>query len=63
MSLPTGHGIALVDTRDPCGRCGHAKVAHEWHCHRVGTPEPTHCSQLCGCHAFVVTLGRQVVTR
>ena len=36
---------------EPCARigCGHAKQAHEGHCHQVGTEVSTHCSQHCGC--------------
>jgi hypothetical protein len=42
----------------PCATplCGHAKSAHGGHTHRVGTPEPSHCSQLCGCKAFLPTI-------
>jgi hypothetical protein len=32
--------------------CGHERGLHEGHTQRPGDPEPTHCSQLCGCHAF-----------
>jgi hypothetical protein len=36
----------------PCV-CGHARQAHTGHTHPPGTPESTHCSQGCGCQAFV----------
>lgn len=44
---------------EPCARigCGHAKQAHEGHCHRVGTEVPTHCSQHCGCRAYLPRIG------
>ena len=32
--------------------CGHARAAHEGHTCQPGYPEPTYCSQLCGCGAF-----------
>jgi len=32
--------------------CGHGRAAHQGHTHLVGTPEPSHCSQGCGCRAF-----------
>jgi len=48
--------ISLGDVR-PCARCGHAKAAHEGHCHRIGSPPPTHCSQGCGCAAWLPRIG------
>jgi DNA-directed RNA polymerase subunit RPC12/RpoP len=36
-----------------CARCGHSVDAHGGHAHRIGTPPPTHCSQGCGCDAYV----------
>ena len=36
-----------------CARCAHCWAAHCGHTHQVGTPEPHHCSQLCGCKAFL----------
>ena len=38
--------------------CGHSRDAHGGHTHRVGTPAPTHCSQGCGCRAFLPRIGR-----
>jgi hypothetical protein len=35
----------------PCV-CGHDHTAHLGHVHPIGTPEPTHCSQGCGCKEF-----------
>lgn len=32
--------------------CGHPPCAHEGHPYHAGTPEPTHCSQGCGCRCF-----------
>lgn len=44
---------------EPCARigCGHAKQAHEGHCHQVGTEVSTHCSQHCGCRAYLPRIG------
>ena len=33
--------------------CGHSWAAHCGHTVAVGQPEPHHCSQLCGCRAFM----------
>jgi hypothetical protein len=41
----------------PCARCGHPESAHEGHTHKIGTPEPTHCSRGCGCAAFLPRIG------
>lgn len=32
--------------------CGHDHEAHTGHTHRIGDPEPTFCSQGCGCKAY-----------
>jgi|HubBroStandDraft_2_1064218.scaffolds.fasta_scaffold07824_4 hypothetical protein len=37
-----------------CARCGHSQAAHDGHTHKIGTDPPTHCSQGCGCEAFLV---------
>ena len=39
--------------REPCAGCGHSWGAHCGHTFMAGQPEPHHCSQLCGCRAFV----------
>lgn len=46
-----------IGDMSPCAGCGHSKSAHEGHTVQVGAVPPTHCSQLCGCKAYLPRIG------
>jgi hypothetical protein len=47
----------ILDAATLC-ECGHSLSLHQGHTHAVGSPEPTHCSQVDGCKRFVAWTDR-----